>query len=249
MALKATAPPRRGVVYIATGSGHFDAARASAASLRATNPSLGIVAFTDQPGPAPEFDELLPIDTPHARSKVDLMPKSPFEETLFIDSDTRVVGDLSEAFRLLERFDVALAHRVYDPGRLARESAPHTPPAAYPEHNSGVFFFRRTPEVLDFLANWAVAYHARGKKADQVSLREQLWKSDLRIAILPRRYNVRQYSWVDHLGWRGPRPVVLHINLFHPTKQGGPIRKRLEALSVPPLRRINPLAEAIPQRK
>jgi hypothetical protein len=45
-----------------------------------------------------------------------------------------------------------------------------------------------------------------------------LWASDLRVAVLPELYNARRF---DTLGWflRGERPVILHLNRFHPTKR------------------------------
>lgn len=223
---------KRGVIYIATGDAHVDAARASAASVRASNPNLGLALFTDTTNRYPEFDHVTLIDNPHVRSKVDQLPRSPFTETLYLDSDTRVIGDLTPAFRLLERFDLAVAHRNPDPKRLERASPDATPPSSYPEHNGGVILYRTTPQVLEFLENWRTAYHALARGADQVTFREQLWASDIRIAILPVRYNTRKYTWFDYLTWKGARPVVLHLNRYHPGK-GGPLRQMLRRLTGP----------------
>ena len=102
----------RGVLYVATGAAHTEAARRSAASVRATNPGLGVALFTDREVLGPEFDRVEPVASPHIRSKVDYLPETPFAETLYLDTDTRVLGDLGEMFRLLERFEMALAQRV-----------------------------------------------------------------------------------------------------------------------------------------
>lgn len=214
----------RGVIYVVTGAAHVAAARASAASVRRSNPGLALHLFTDTGENFGEFDAVEPIPNPHKRSKVDMLPQSPFAETLYLDTDTRVIGDLSPAFRLLQNFDLAVAHRVPDPKRLQRSQAGDLPPTAFPEHNSGVMFYRATLGVREFLRQWSEAYHIMGRTADQVSLREQLWKSDIRFATLPARFNTRKYTWQNHWFRRGAPPVVLHLNRFHPKKQGGLLR-------------------------
>jgi hypothetical protein len=223
----------RGVIYVATGAAHIEAARASAASVRRTNPDLGIAIFCDDRHPGGEFDRVVEIPDGHARSKVDYLPRTPFCETLYLDTDTRVAGDLTEAFRLLERFDIAVAQRVPDPGRLRRDQGADKPPVAFPEHNAGVIFYGSSTRVAAFFENWKAAYHERGRKADQVTFRERLWASDVRLTVLPARYNTRKYTWVDHWLKRGADPVILHTNRYHPDKQGGGLLRVLRRLSGP----------------
>ena len=52
--------------------------------------------------------------------------------------------------------------------------------------NSGVILFKSTTPVLAFLRAWQQAYHSAGFKKDQVTLRELLWGSDLRLISFPR---------------------------------------------------------------
>lgn len=222
-----------GVLYVATGAAHVAAARRSAASVRATNPGLRIAIFCDTPDPGPEFDEVAEVAGAHVRSKVDYLPRTPFARTLYLDSDTRVLGDLGDLFRLLERFDLAAAHRVRDTDRVLRPAGIPVIPAAFPEHNGGVLLYRSQPQMLAFLQSWAEAYRAGGKVADQISLRATLWSSDIRLTVLPPRFNTRRYTWIDHLFSRRPRPVILHSNRFHPSKRGGPVKRALEMLISP----------------
>jgi hypothetical protein len=158
------------------------------------------------------------VGDPHRRSKVDYLGASPFAETLYLDSDTRVRGDLADLFRLLERFDLACAHRGSARHRRRKRIWRLDLPDAFPEHNGGVILYRGTPEVRGFLEAWRQAYVELGITADQRSFREVLWASDLRVAVLPELYNARRF---DTLGWflRGERPVILHLNRFHPTKR------------------------------
>jgi hypothetical protein len=224
----------RGVLYVATGARYVEAARRSAASLRQGNPGLQVALFTDQPVTDPVFDRVEIIDNPHARSKIDCLGRSPFCDTLFIDCDTRIVGDLTGVFRLLERFDLALALRPRQPRRTARGALwRHDVPRQFPEYNTGVILYRRTPEVLGFFRDWKAAWLDHGRGGDQITFRELLWASDLRLATLPREYNTRRYHLIDRLTWSGPPPVVLHLNRFHPRKGRRLLRRR----RVSPLRR------------
>jgi hypothetical protein len=208
----------RGVLYVATGAAHIEAARRSATSVRATNPMLGIALFADQPVQAPEFDAVLPIRDPHKRSKVDHLGASPFAETLYLDSDTRVRDDLSDLFRVLERFELACALRENALSRHRRSRGDRDVPEAFPEYNCGVLLYRGTDRTRAFLEAWRHAYAAMGKAADQRSFRDTVWTSDLRIAVLTPRYNARRF---DPAAWllRGDRPVILHMNRFHPSKR------------------------------
>lgn len=222
----------RGVVYIATGAAHTEAARASAASVRRTNPGLGIVLFSDQPVAGPEFDRVAAVAAPHIRSKVDYLPETPFAETLYLDTDTRVLGDLGEMFRLLERFEMALAQRVHVPASPARSVWRHAVPSSFPQLNGGVLLYRSSPAALGFLADWRAAYAEAGFKVDQITLRELMWASDIRFAVLPARFNTRRYTWAHHWFTATPRPVILHTNRYHPTKFG-PVRAWLDGLTGP----------------
>ena len=223
----------RGVVWVATGPAHVAAARASAASVRASNPGLATAIFCDVADPGAEFDRVEAVEGAHARSKVDCLPRTPFGETLYLDTDTRVTGDLGDLFRLLERFDVAAAHRVRDPARMRGAAPAEGPPLAFPEHNGGVLLYRRTPAVLAFLEDWRARFHAGGASADQIGLRAALWASEVRLTVLPPRYNTRRWTWVDAAFSGRVAPVILHMNRFHPTKAGGPIKRALARLAGP----------------
>ena len=188
----------RGVLYIATGAAHTEAARASAASVRATNPGLAVALFTDQAVAGPEFDRVEPVVSAHARSKVDYLAETPFAETLYLDTDTRVLGPLSEMFRLLERFEMALAQRAHVPASPAQAVWRHAVPASFPQANGGVLLYRSSPAALGFMADWRAAYAEAGFKVDQITLRELLWASDTRFAVLPARFNTRRYTWLHH---------------------------------------------------
>ncbi|MCB1371312.1 MAG: hypothetical protein KDJ83_10515 [Rhodobacteraceae bacterium] len=223
----------RGVLLIATGAAHVAAARAVAESVHRTNPGLSVGLFSDSDAPGGAFDWTGPISAPHVRSKVDYLGESPFDETLYLDTDTRVFADLSDLFRLLERFDLAAAHRDRAVVRRKMPRWRKDVPASFPEHNGGVLLYRGTPAVRAFLADWRAAYAEAGLTADQRTFRELLWDSDLRIAVLPQRYNRRRFTWLDWLAEGRQMPAILHTNRLHPGKQGGWIRQRANRLIGP----------------
>lgn len=211
-----TAKQERGVLYIATGKRFIRAAIQSAATVRKHSPDLPIHLFANghdwgfdfEHDPEP-FTSVGEIENPHYRSKVDYSIHTPFERTLFLDVDTRLAADIRPIFDLLDRFDVALAHA---PNRVKRLTQWRIPlPPTFPQFNTGVFLYKTSPAVMSLLREWVDAFHAAGFRSDQVTMRELLWLSDLRIATLPPEYNLRhnKYRWV--WGRSEARPVILHL--------------------------------------
>ncbi len=188
--------PAAGVVYVATGQRYLDEAREAAAILRRTNPRLPICLVADQPNGPVFWDELVLIGNPAFgfRDKI-FMGLCPFERFLFLDTDTRVIDDISEVFALLKRFDFA-GHQLFE----GHDCRPPNVPDAFPEFNSGVLGFRRSPALADFFARWLANYDALyalnrdghyhySNTGDQKSLRQTLYESNLRIAVLGPEYN------------------------------------------------------------
>jgi hypothetical protein len=225
----AALPDRRaGVVFVATGDDYVEAARLSALSVRRSNPTLPIALFCDCAprigAEADPFSVVHPVSQPHRRSKVDYLPHTPFERTLYLDADVRVVSDLSEVFGVLDRFDVALAH-----AHARNHRSTNTPwrvaiPRGFPQFNGGVIAWRRSERTQAFLRAWRDAYHESGFRKDQVTLRELLWLSDLRIATLPPEYNLRYPKYLWLWGRDEARAKILHMAWFKQRSKLGPLR-------------------------
>jgi hypothetical protein len=207
---------RDGVIFVATGAFYIARVEEAARSVRRTNPQLGITLMSDgQPQNAGLFDIVMPIDNPHARSKVDNFVRSPYERTLYLDSDTRVLEDLTSLFGLLDQFDFAAAHV------FRREVVEHFPdrpsiPNSFPQLNSAVVLYRKNETTDLFFSKWSEMYHQAKIKYDQVTLRELLWTSNIRFYVLPPEYNIRyrKYLWV----WsrREAKPKIVHFIAYHP---------------------------------
>ena len=213
----------RGVVYVACGEAYVQAAAASARSVRECSPSLATHLFTDRVDDVgPAFDGVTRIETPHRRSKVDCLVDTPFQQTLYLDADTQVVDDLSEMFELLDRFDLAIAHAHRRNHADTRAVWNLDLPASFPQLNSGVMLFRRNERMIELLGAWRDAYHQAGFAKDQVTLRELIWNSDVRVHILPPEYNVRYSKYLDVWDPAEAKPKILHYHVF---KGGGDQRE------------------------
>lgn len=206
-----------GVYFIATGARYLKAAARAAASVRQMCPDLGLAIATDLTD-APEaamFDVVVSVENPHRRSKVDMLSKTPFERTIYLDTDVKVVADLSGIVQVLDRFDIALTHAHSRNKPNTTEIWRVELPDAFPQCNGGIFAFRTTRNTLQFFEEWSTAFAEAGYKKDQVTLRELLWLSDLRIYILPPEFNVRHTRYLSFWKREEAAPKILHLARYH----------------------------------
>jgi len=187
-----------GILYVATGEKYIRAAIRSAESARKYCPNIPIHLFADWQNYEFNFGKthihlsnISQIDQPHPRSKVDYLSQTPFDCTLYLDTDTLINSDISGMFQILERFDIAMAHAHHRNSKASFSQWRMDVPHVFPQFNSGVVLYRKTPAVVGLFEEWSSAYKAAGFKHDQTTLRELLWLSNLRIATLPPEYNLR----------------------------------------------------------
>jgi hypothetical protein len=193
-----------GVVYVATGKQRYiDEACISASSLKKHMPDLPITLFSDQAVTISCFDECRTIESSGSGilDKALGMQQSPYDYTLFLDTDTYVCSDFLELFTLLDKYDIAAVlneHRTgtfedlrwdyqcikNDEGKLI-----------YPMYNSGVILYKKSPEISQFFSNWIALTKQRDYKGkitdDQISFQHTLYSSNLRTVVLPPEYNCR----------------------------------------------------------
>lgn len=186
----------RGIIYIATGKKYVDEAAVSARSAKEHMPDIEITLFSDQGsevGYEGVFDNMAGIsDTDGScRDKIRPLLDTPYERTLFLDTDTFVCAPVYDIFTMLDRFDIALAHA---PDRYQYD-LPDLPDC-FTELNSGVIAFRKSDGVLELLKQWEYTFYQMlaedsGSHRDQHSLRDAIYRSDLRFLVLPPEYNFR----------------------------------------------------------
>lgn len=130
-------------------------------------------------------------------AKVTLDRWSPFDETLYLDADTRVQGNLSAGFQMLDDgFDMVITHSAQQADgnmwHIAQDEREATF-AAYQcgdvlQLQGGVFWFRKSEAVTRFFEAWRAAW-LRWRSYDQAALLRALRVAPLKIHLLGRPFN------------------------------------------------------------
>ena len=218
-----TPTPTCGVLYITYGQKYVRAAMRSAKSVRKNNPAINIHLFVDNESmqvlglaqnSAP-FTSIQVMDNPHRRSKVDMMGRSPFERTLYLDSDTSVAADITAMFGLLDRFDLAAVQAMHRNSSMQEEVWKDKVPNAFPQFNTGVLLYKATPAVFKLFEDWGKAFAESGHRHDQPTFRELVWASGLRVIALPPEYNVRYLKYRFIWSKSEAVPYIYHLKQYH----------------------------------
>lgn len=203
---------KRGVVYIATGDQFVEEAKISADSVRTVMPDVPITLFTDQKIDTEIFDDIIPISDPRHDfgDQVYHLDRTPYERTIFLDSDIYLDESIEDVFDVLDEFDIAASQdtRNYSSTRIDFEGVERIPDC-FSEYNSGVVAFRKNSAIRDFFDIWREAYEEvvdRGQIHNQAAFRYALYHSDTRIATLSREYNCL---------FRNPDQVYGKVKVFH----------------------------------
>ncbi len=209
-------PAERGVVYSGTGAFYVaEAIRSASSSLRHNH--VPHVLFASEPIEAPaglSVQLFEPSGNPYA-DKIASMRSSPFERSIYLDSDTYVVEEITSLFGLLDRYDLAVA---FAPGY--RGLADPAVPSAFYEFNTGVLAWRASDRMSAFMQAWEDTYRvwlehdefpgaqkaSRGRRADQPAFRRCAWEHDVRVFALGPEYNFR-------VGF--PATVVGRVRVIH----------------------------------
>lgn len=194
MDARVSSEPSCGAIYVAYGKDYFREAENSAASLKEHN-QLSCICFCDGDyGPSEVFDSIVLYERTEVNRnyKIKAILNSPFERTVYIDTDTFVCGDLSSALKLLDRFDFALVHSPIAYGKSPSSSTELTAsiPEAFIEFNGGVLFYRKSRASMAVFNNWLELYNKTSRKLDQPTLRESIYFSEARFYVLPPEFNL-----------------------------------------------------------
>jgi hypothetical protein len=201
-----------GVLFVVTGAHYTAAAEQAARSVAQTNPWLRIGIFSDQEVTDPVFNFVGKIQGEDSRRKHEYVGRSPFSNTLYLDSDVRVVDDLSDLFRLLERYEIAGAHVRYRSISKRLRKNKLDLPQAFPQINCGVLLYRKCERVDTLFQSWTDIYREGGFTRDQIPFREALWQSEVKFYAFGPEYNMRNIPFWPS---KSPLPLILHIHAFH----------------------------------
>ncbi len=157
----------KGVIYVATKRQYYvQAAMTSAQSLKELCPDIPATLFTDlecAPKVHDCFDTLRRVESETAYDSEDrkmsrwgeglldrirCLPQSPYERTIFLDADTRVVSpEIREVFSVLDDHDIAVTECQPD----ASYSRLHLD---LPMFNCGVILYGKSERTLALLRAW-----------------------------------------------------------------------------------------------
>ncbi len=189
----------RGVIYVAFGRGARREARLSAESLKRYHPLMPVLVITgrdDGPvgwAPSVEYDD---PGTPGRWAKVNLDRLTIWEDTLFLDADTRVYGNLEQGFQVLSQgYDLAMCPSIPQQaemlGHLTEEERTTTLvslPIEPLQLNTGVMWFRKTAAITKLFAEWRRQWK-RWQDKDQGALLRALYQRPVRIWLMGRAFN------------------------------------------------------------
>ncbi len=116
----------------------------------------------------------------------------PYQQMLFMDTDTYFCASVMDLFELLYYFDLIGTHA---PGRKTAPTVTEIPDS-FPELNIGVLGIARTIAMGDFLIHWGIMYKKNRdvyEDNDQAPLREALYRNgqNIKFYVFPPEYNCR----------------------------------------------------------
>src|ERR1700761_2704968 len=140
-----TAAPE-GIVYSCSGGPYVaEALRSARSSIRHNALPHVLFASVDvAPEPGLQVARFLPSPNPYV-DKIANMRRSPFQRTIYLDTDTFVVDQIVDVLALLDRYDIVAAHA---PGY--RGLADPEVPRAFYELNTGVLAWRASERLHAF---------------------------------------------------------------------------------------------------
>ncbi len=213
-----------GAIYIITqDSRYIELLLNSAASLKRVMPDLPVTVFSQFPIESPHFERVIRVEGSEDGfyDKTLFFQQTPYERTLFIDADIYVVEPVPELFTLLDHFDFAASHEEYlNTDWWNRYPRPDIPPS-FPEFNTGILAYRRSPQMDSALKDWAALYqvflksHPGQEINDQPFFRAAVYSNPVRIATLTREYNCKFRGQ----GYLNGRVKILHGHVDRQLKQ------------------------------
>ena len=207
----------RGVVYSAITIPYVEEAIRSAKTLKKVCPDIPITLYTDQVNIAQKansniFHQILSINmkemndkkmklVPYAKlSKIRSMASFPYDITLYLDTDTKIVKPIYELFDYGQQYDITIANSP----KLNKTKVPYTLSSyVWPKHyNSGVVLYRNNSQVQQLFSQWQkkvlqdknIYRKHSGKFWDQPKLVELLNDKNcpIKLKVVPNTiYNAR----------------------------------------------------------
>ena len=198
-----------GVIIVAYGGKAVTEAEAMIGSLRQYH-DWPVMAISDSP--VEGADMIWRFDRPGwgARwAKLNQDQLAPWDRWLYLDADTRVKGDLSAGFDILDDgWDMAITASKHQQTNWLwqasdeERAATYSRPAILLSLQGGVFYVRRCERILQFFETWRTEWQ-RFAHVDQAALVRAIQICPIQLWLLGRAYNGGEL--VDHRFGRAVR--------------------------------------------
>lgn len=147
-------------------------------------------------------------------SKVIVLQHSPFERTIFLDTDTFITDVISELFEVLDLVDFATTteHTMHT------TRSPHLDYRfIFPEFNTGVIVYKNTPVMQALIGDWFAYCVNNNIVKDMPGFREAVLMhiGTVRFSILPDIYNAHGFKTMLVL-YR--KVKIIHERLEYPKR-------------------------------
>ncbi len=224
---------KEGLIYCAVGDKYLKNAEISYRSALNINNKLHAAVYSNIPADRKLWDMVIEAKTNFhtdannvMQYKLDAIISTPYEKTIYLDSDTVVLFDINQLFKLLDKFDIVLCHGHARNERynmiLQARSVNNDPlfsdkiPNCFAPVQGGLIVYNKKT-TLDFFQHVHSAFLSKGYFDDQAIIRELLWESNLRLYILPPEFNFNSFKYFKELkksGYKIATPKIFHYTLF-----------------------------------
>jgi Nucleotide-diphospho-sugar transferase len=252
----------RGAIYCATDHTiYLEAALISAIAFRQLNPTIPVTILCDRPLAAQialEHDGITIIeirsepdrDFQSRQLKTQLASRSPYTETLYIDSDILPLKPIAPIWDYLAQSDMAMAHdRLPTIGEcdhvalVEREYTLALLPPSTRHYNSGVMLWRDTPAIQELFQQWQQEW-GQFQKQDQLAFVRALAQRPVPIAQLPVNYNT---SPIDAAPVLLPRNEVYFLHCWGGQVAAGEYRRIAQGFYPTIVATVTELLARLPQ--
>ena len=207
---------QRGVLYVATNEELRQEAAVSARFLK-QHTDVPVTIITNEEPSQSIFDNAVLLEHPEYNhlDKIAGMQQSPYDQTLYLDTDIYVNDDISDLFKWLESFDLAAL-----PQPCANTNSIEGIPDSLNEYCTGVMPFGS--DLDEFFEHWYtnLKNNIDEYKGDIAAFRQTIWETNIRIAPLKPVHNCKpRWGGVIH-----DDVVMLHERLLNIKTMGAPKR-------------------------
>lgn len=187
---------KRGFVFAAIGNKYVDEAINAATSIKRHMPDANICLFTNETISVEVFSEVRILEAPEPDFKGIKLYKpfalmhSPYDVSVFLDSDTYMCYPCPELFEMTAHADLVLAHDTAD---MSLPVVDGKPLANFYPYNSGVMAFKRSQSTKVFLECWYGKLDKEFEEHpwDQRAMMASILVNDIKVYVLQPVYNCR----------------------------------------------------------